>query len=34
MINRDNLTSAAIYGIYFAIAGLLVTGMFALGSTP
>ncbi len=33
---RDNLINAAIYGIYFAIAGLLVTGIYALqtGGTP
>ena len=30
---RDNLTSACIYGIYFAVAGLLVTGIYA-GGTP
>ena len=33
---RDNLTSAVIYAVYFAIAGLLVTGIWALqtGATP
>ena len=33
---KDKLVSTVIYAVYFAIAGLLVTGLFALqaGATP